>query len=57
MKLLFDLNEGNFIGCVNIEIDDAGYVTFDTFEEAYCFFRNSSVWDYHWKAKNSEKAS
>ena len=60
MKLLFNYFEGEFLGCINDDFifnEDDGYWTFNSFEEAYVFFRNSPPWNTHWelKAREGEK--
>ncbi len=52
MYLLFDFIEGEFLGCVNEENwDQDQFMIFESFEEAYSFFRQSGVWDSHWLNK------
>jgi len=55
MYLLFDFIEGEFLGCVCAGTwDQDQFMVFDSFEEAYSFFRQSDVWDNHWLNKNEE---
>lgn len=52
MYLLFDFIEGEFLGCVTAGTWDMDqYIVFESFEEAYTFFRESGVWDSHWLNK------
>jgi len=56
MYLLFDFIEGEFLGCVNGKNwDQDQFMIFESFEEAYSFFRQSGVWDDHWLNKFEEE--
>ena len=56
MYLLFDFIEGEFLGCVNGENwDQDQFMIFESFEEAYSFFSQSSVWDDYWLNKFKEE--